>query len=165
VILRALARARARRGAGRRRRVLAISSGGGHWVELLRLRAAFDGHELVWCTVSEAYRIQVPGERFHTVRDVTRWDRLGLLACAGEVLTVLLQVRPDVVVSTGALPGFFGVLLGKALGARTIWLDSLANVEELSMSGRRVGPLADLWLTQWRELARPEGPLYRGAVV
>ena len=151
--------------APRRRRILAISSGGGHWVELLRLRPAFEGHEVVWCTVDEAYRPQIGMDRFELVRDVTRWDRVGLARCAAQVLRVLWEVRPDVVVSTGALPGFFGVVLGKGLGARTAWVDSLANVEELSMSGERVGPFADLWLTQWRELARPGGPRYEGSVL
>lgn len=165
MLLAALRRARGLRRTPRRRRVLAISSGGGHWIELLRLRPAFEGHELVWCTVDEAYRTHVPGEPFHTVRDVTRWDRVGLVQCAAEVLSVLLRVRPEVVVSTGALPGFFGIVLAKSLGARTVWVDSLANVEELSMSGKRVGPFADLWLTQWRELAEPAGPHYRGAVI
>lgn len=152
-------------GAPRRRRVLAISSGGGHWIELLRLRPAFEGHEVVWCTVDPAYRAHVEGERLEVVRDVTRWDRVGLVRCAGQVLRILLKVRPDVVVSTGALPGYFGVVLGKTLGARTVWVDSLANVEELSMSGAKVGPFADLWLTQWPELARPSGPRYEGSVL
>lgn len=166
MILGALRLVRAqRRGHGRTKRVLAISSGGGHWIELLRLRRAFEGHEVIWCTVDETYRAQVPGARFHTIRDVTRWDRAGLALCAAEVLKVLLAVRPDVVISTGALPGFFGVVLSKSLGARTVWLDSLANVEELSMSGARVGPFADLWLTQWPSLARATGPRYEGSVI
>ncbi len=149
----------------RTRRVLAISSGGGHWVELLRLRPALEGHDVVWCTVDEAYRPQIGRERFEVVPDVTRWDRAGLVRCASHVLRVLLLVRPDVVISTGALPGFFGVVIGKSLGARTAWIDSLANVEELSMSGRRAGPFADLWLTQWPTLATPGGPRYAGSVL
>ena len=51
------------------------------------------------------------------------------------------------------------------MGARTIWLDSIANVEELSMSGSWIGRSADLWLTQWPHLARPEGPHYAGSVL
>jgi UDP-N-acetylglucosamine:LPS N-acetylglucosamine transferase len=99
------------------------------------------------------------------VPDVTRWDRLGLVRCAAAVLRVLLAERPDVVISTGALPGFFAIVLGKLLGRRTIWVDSIANVAELSMSGSTVGPFADMWLTQWRELARPRGPRFEGAVL
>jgi UDP-N-acetylglucosamine:LPS N-acetylglucosamine transferase len=145
--------------------VLAISSGGGHWIELMRIRRAFEDCEIVFATVSDAYRSHVPDARFHVVPDATRWDRVNLARCAARVAWILAKERPDFVVSTGALPGFFGVVLGKAAGARTLWLDSIANVEELSMSGARVGRFADLWLTQWPELARPGGPEYAGAVL
>ena len=152
-------------GERKRQKVLLISSGGGHWIELLRLRSAFDGHFLVFATVSESYRAHLGQAPLHVVPDATRWDRLGLVRCAAEVLALLMRERPDVVVSTGALPGFFGVVLARLVGARTIWVDSLANVEELSMSGQKVGRFADLWLTQWPELARPEGPRYVGSVL
>lgn len=149
----------------RRKKILAVSSGGGHFVELLRLRPAFRGHSVVWATVSPAYSAHLDGEPMRVIRDATRWDRLGAARSALSVLWVLLAERPDVVVSTGALPGFFALVLGKRLGARTVWVDSLANVEELSLSGRSARRHADLWLTQWPELARPEGPLYAGTVL
>jgi UDP-N-acetylglucosamine:LPS N-acetylglucosamine transferase len=148
-----------------RKKILAISSGGGHWIELLRLRPAFKGHFVVYATVSDAYRDHVPGAPLRVISDVTRWNRLGLVKTAAQVLRLLLEERPDIVVSTGALPGFFGIVIAKRLGMRTIWVDSLANVEELSMSGQRVGPHADLWLTQWPELARDGGPCYAGTVL
>lgn len=162
-----MARRRRDRGPERetKKKILAIASGGGHWVELMRLRPALEGHEVVYATVSEAYRAHVPGARFRVVPDVTRWDRLGALRCAVAVLGVIARERPDVVISTGALPGFFGVVIGKLAGRRTIWIDSIANVEELSMSGKTVRPFADLWLTQWRDLARPGGPEYAGAIL
>ncbi|MCZ7682100.1 MAG: hypothetical protein M5U28_26230 [Sandaracinaceae bacterium] len=139
---------------------------GGHWVELVRLRAAFRGHSVVWATVSPAYGAHVPGERLRVVRDATRWDRLGAARPAPlRAPGAPLAERPDVVVSTGALPGFFAVLLGKRLGARTVWVDSIANVEELSLRGRSARRHADLWLTQWPELARPGGPLYAGTIL
>ena len=45
---------------------------------------------------------------------------------------VVLRERPDVVVSTGAAPGYFALRFGRLFGARTLWLESIANVEELS---------------------------------
>jgi UDP-N-acetylglucosamine:LPS N-acetylglucosamine transferase len=150
----------------RRKKILAISSGGGHWIELLRLRPSFRGHFVVYVTVSEAYRAHIGDAPLRVISDVTRWDKLGMLRTTLQLSRILLEERPDVVVSTGALPGFFGVLLARRLlGAKTIWVDSLANVEELSMSGAKVGPHADLWLTQWPELARPGGPSYAGTVL
>ncbi len=149
----------------KRRKILGVSSGGGHWVELIRLAPAFENHEVAYATVSESYRQEAGAARFYTVQDVTRWDipRWGLTIA--KLLWILWRERPDVVVSTGALPGYFALRLAKWFGARTVWLDSIANVEELSMSGQKVGRHADLWLTQWPQLARPGGPSYRGTVL
>ena len=149
----------------RRPRVLAVASGGGHWIQLRRLREAFEPYDTVWMTVDAAYRHELGGAPLHVVNDATRWDRFGLLVCALRVLGVLLRVRPDVVVTTGAAPGFFAIVFGKLLRARTVWIDSIANADELSGSGAFVGRFADLWLTQWPHLARAGGPDYEGAVL
>ena len=145
-------------------RVLAVASGGGHWVQLQRLRPAFDGFDTLWVTVSPAYASDVAPARFRAIGDATRWNPLALVGVAWRVLWILIRERPDVVVTTGAAPGFFAVVFGKLLGSRTVWIDSVANAEELSGSGARVGRFADLWLTQWPHLAEEGGPSYVGAV-
>lgn len=146
-------------------RVIAVASGGGHWVQLLRLRPAFEGCEVTYVTVSAAYRADVPGCRFRVVNDATRWNKFALLRMALRLLWILMLERPTVVISTGAAPGYFALRFGRWFGARTIWLDSIANVEQLSTAGQMVRRYADLWLTQWPDLARPEGPHYSGAVI
>jgi hypothetical protein len=78
---------------------------------------------------------------------------------------LVYRLRPDVVVSTGAAPGYFGVRFGKWLGARVIWVDSIANAEELSMSGAKAGAFVDIWLTQWPHLAKENGPKHFGNVL
>ena len=152
------------------RRILAVSSGGGHWVELMRTMPAFEGADVAFVTVNRAYRSEVPGHRFYTVKDATRWNKIAVAMMALRVLLILMRERPDVVVTTGAAPGYFALRFGRLFGARTIWLDSIANVDELSMSGRIVGKYADLWLTQWPHLAsgaQPGGraPQFAGAVL
>jgi len=148
-----------------RTRILAVASGGGHWTELLRLRPAFEGGETVYVTVQKDYADDVPGSRIHAVNDATRWSRMSLIKLAVQVLLILLRERPDVIVTTGAAPGYFALRLGRWLGARTIWLDSVANAEELSMSGRIAERYADLWLTQWAHLAQGDRPEFAGAVL
>ena len=145
--------------------MLAVASGGGHWVQLMRLMPAFEDCDLAFVTVNGSYRSQVARGRFYVVPDATRWNKLRLMWMALKLTCILLWERPDAVISTGAAPGFFAVRLGRFLGARTIWVDSIANVEQLSMSGERIGRHADLWLTQWPHLARSEGPHYWGAVL
>lgn len=148
-----------------RPRVLAISSGGGHWVQLLRLRPAFEGCEVTYATVREGYREDVGGAPFQLIPDSNRWNKLALMRSAASIFLLLWKLRPEVVITTGAAPGYFGVRFGKWLGARVIWVDSLANVEELSMSGEKAGSFADLWLTQWPHLAREDGPTCFGNVL
>lgn len=78
---------------------------------------------------------------------------------------IVIRERPDVVVTTGAAPGLVVLALARLLGARTVWVDSIANAERLSLSGRLAEGRADLVLTQWPELAREGGPRYLGGVL
>lgn len=146
-------------------KILAVASGGGHWIELLRIRPSFEGQTVHYVTVQDKYRADVAGSAFHVVKDATRWQRFALVIQLLQIAWIVFKVRPDIVVSTGAAPGYFALRFGKMLGARTIWLDSLANVETLSQSGAMVGPYADLWLTQWPDLACDSGPAYEGKVI
>lgn len=148
-----------------RKKVLAVASSGGHWIQLRRVIPAFADSEVVYVTVIESYRSQVPENRFYSVNDATRWNKLGLIRLALRVGWIIVKERPSVVISTGAAPGYFAILLGRWFGAKTIWIDSMANIEDLSMSGSRVGRYADLWLTQWPHLAKAEGPHYGGSVL
>ena len=148
------------------RRVLLISSSGGHWTQLRRLGCAFDGWSRFYACTNASYRTTVgPEERFFSVPEATRWNKLRLVHQALVVLWILLRTRPEVVVSTGASPGFFAMLFGRLLRRKTIWVDSIANVDELSLSGQQARRFADFWLTQWQHLARPGGPKYFGSVV
>lgn len=85
--------------------------------------------------------------------------------CAVVAAWIVVKVRPDVVISTGAAPGFFCILWGRIAGARTLWIDSVANGERLSMCGRLSLRFAHECLTQWEHLAGDPVPKYRGAVL
>lgn len=158
------------------KRILAVASGGGHWVQLLRLRPAFEGHRVTYVTVRGSYRADVGDARLHVVKDATRWDKVGLVKMAMQLAWILIRVRPHVIISTGAAPGYFAIRFGRLLGAKTIWIDSIANVEEISMTGRIVARFTDMWLTQWQHLedscgvvrrgsTNQSGPRYEGAVL
>lgn len=152
-------------GDSERLRVLLVGSGGGHWVQLMRVASAFAEHECVYVTTVKGCEREVDGARLYRVNDANRRKRFGLIKLALRMLFVVLWERPDVVVSTGAAPGYFALRFGKFFGAQTAWLDSVANVERLSLSGQLVAAYADMWLTQWPHLSRPDGPYYEGAVL
>ena len=131
-----------------------------------RIYPIFEGFDVAFASVSTIYAEQVPQHRFYVVRNVSRLHRWGapLLFC--QLVNIILRERPDVVITTGAAPALFALTLAKLLlGAKTIWIDSVANVEKLSMSGTLAGAVADVWLTQWPAVSRIPGPAYWGAVL
>lgn len=145
--------------------VLAISSGGGHWVQLLRLRPALADCDVIYATVRNGYSADIEQGAFIVIPDCNRSRKMDVLRCGVAMFLLLARTRPDVVISTGAAPGYLAIRMGRWFGAQTIWIDSVANVEELSRSGQMAGRHASLWLTQWQHLAHEGGPRYIGSVL
>lgn len=145
------------RGCDLPRRVMAVSSSGGHWIELLRVAPAWAGCQVLYVTTNPLLRADLdridigdgPAPRFAAVPDASQWNKLQLLRLAARVGWLVASFRPQAVVSTGSAPGYFACRFAKLFKANTVWLESIANVDELSTSGRIVEPYADLWLTQW----------------
>ena len=136
-----------------RKRVLAIASGGGHFVQLLRLRPAWDGHDVTYATVHAASAADVAPARLLTFRDASRADWWRLPLVVWDMTAILLRVRPQVIVTTGAMPPLVLLGLARLAGIRTLWVDSIANSEVLSGSGRLAGKVASRVVTQWPALA------------
>ena len=146
-------------------RILAIASGGGHWVQLLRLRPAFDSADTVYASVDPAQAADVDGCEFHCFRDANRERKLDLLLQVLQIARILWRVRPNVIVSTGASCGYVAIRIGRLFGARTLFIDSIANAEHLSLSGHMAARHASLTLTQWPHLAGQTGAQFRGSVL
>jgi UDP-N-acetylglucosamine:LPS N-acetylglucosamine transferase len=147
-------------------KIMVIASAGGHWVQMRRIMPAFEGLEVFCVSGDPSLADDVSGETHYVVRDATRRDRLALVILFFQLLRILARERPGVVITTGAAPGLIALMLAKPLlGAKTIWIDSIANVERLSSSGAQARRVADVWLTQWEHLARPDGPEHWGAVL
>jgi UDP-N-acetylglucosamine:LPS N-acetylglucosamine transferase len=133
------------------RKVMAVASGGGHWVELRRIMPAFDGAEVVYVSTEPAADADLAPARYYAVHNVTRRNRLGFATIVRQIFDILRRERPEVVVTTGAAPGLVALVLAKP--------------ERMTLSGRLARPVADAWLVQWPHLARPGGPEFWGAVL
>lgn len=148
------------------KKVLAVASGGGHWLELCRIRPAFADLDVVFVSVHSNYADQVQGHRFHVVRDVSRRNWWGVAVLIPQLTRIILRERPDVVITTGSFPALFALAIAKAtVQAKTIWIDSIANVDKLSSSGSLARHVADVCLTQWPAIRADRGPAYWGAVL
>jgi len=135
-------------------------------VQLMRLLRAFDGLDVAFASVKPAYANDVQGRRYYVIRDVNRWDRWGFVLLILQVFCILVRERPEVLITTGSAPGYVALRMAKQLfGVRTIWIDSIANCEQMSWSGRLARRYSDAWLSQWPHLKRDGGPDYWGAVL
>ncbi len=159
-------------------KVMVATSDGGHWVQMRRILPAFAGFELVFVGTEPALDADLVtgltpdlatglgGARYYRVENVSRANAHRLPLLFWQLARAVGRERPDAIVTTGAAPGLVALALGRLLArSRTVWIDSVANTERMSMSGRMARHVADAWLVQWEHLARPEGPHYWGAVI
>jgi UDP-N-acetylglucosamine:LPS N-acetylglucosamine transferase len=153
-----------RRG-GDRPRLLAVASGGGHWVQLMRMRPAFAGFETIYVSTLEGYEHMLGGAPIYIVADSSRFDVRPLIPTFATALKVFLKHRPRVVITTGSAPGLPFLIIGKLFGCRTLWVDSIANTERLSSSGRIARKIASKVISQWPDVGETEDVECWGRVI
>jgi UDP-N-acetylglucosamine:LPS N-acetylglucosamine transferase len=141
-------------GRGSPNRILAVASAGGHWVQLARLSEAFADSDTLYVTTVGGQTAPSGNRPVAKVLDGSRNEPWRLAFASMQIALLMLRFRPHAVITTGAAPGYLALRLGKLRGCRTVWLDSIANAEEISLSARLARPYADLWLTQWEDLSR-----------
>lgn len=147
-------------------KILAIASGGGHWEQLMLIRPALADAEVKYVTTLPGLPPRAGIKNYSIVHECNRNDLRKLVSNAVRIFWILIRYRPDVVISTGALPGLIGVALARTIfRSRTIWVDSVANGKEFSMSGRMAKHFSSLWLTQWDEVAQATGASCFGRVI
>jgi len=139
---------------------------GGHLDELLTLLETFKGHEYFFVTVPQETTKNLPKiAKTYYVRNrpkpINSWRIIDvflltlyyfylLLPC----MKILLKERPIVIIGFGGEATLHLSYLGKLIGAKVVYIESLARVHTLSGTGRLVYLIADLFLVQWRYLLK-----------
>lgn len=147
------------------KRILAVSSGGGHWEQLMLIRSAFDESEVYYINTLKNLAEKHGLEAYKVVPDCNRDSILDIIKCTSSLFFAIKRLKPDLIVTTGAAPGLLSLAIGRLLGSHTIWIDSVANSEKLSLSGKIATKIAHLRLTQWSQLADGNNVLYMGNVL
>lgn len=136
------------------KKIVAVASFGGHWVQLLRLTKPMNEHcDIVYMTTNHECANMVEGHVLYNLSDFSRWDMWKIVPSFFRALKLLLKEKPDAVLSTGAAPGLVVLLAARIIGIPAVWVDSVANAEELSMCGRIASKIASSTFTQWPHLA------------
>jgi beta-1,4-N-acetylglucosaminyltransferase len=143
-------------------------SPGGHLTQMQRLMPAFEGRDYFFVTFKSDYsrhleRAYLIDYRLGYIRERLTWLKTIFIA-----FRILVKERPDVVISTGggeiAIPFCY---IGKLMGAKVIFIETLARVSTRSAAGKLVYRIADLFLVQWETLLKEYGrkAQYWGSVV
>ena len=135
--------------------------------QVLKLADAWKQHETVYFTSTDVVRQQLQKlGRVYILGECNHEHPLRVIKVMMRCIRAVFRERPHVVISTGAAPGCIACFLGKLLGAKIVWIDSITNVERISLSGRMVRYIADLFLVQWPVLGdRYKKVEYVGAII
>jgi beta-1,4-N-acetylglucosaminyltransferase len=138
-----------------RAQLLLVSSVGGHLLQLVALRPAWSGFTRVWVTFDAAdSRTLLAGERVVHAHGPTNRNVLNFLRNLVLAVRVVRRVRPLAVVTTGAGVAVPFALVGRLLGCRVVYVETLARIDAPSLSLRLSRPFVSRMYVQWPELER-----------
>jgi len=143
------------------KKVLFISSAGGHLSEMLELKELFskyDYHIITEKTKStdslkEIYKDKVDYLIYGTKDHMLTYP-FKLFANCFKSLYFYLKLRPQVIITTGAHTAGPMCCIGKLLGSKIIYIESFANISTKTVTGRLIYHIADLFIVQWKSMLK-----------
>jgi len=151
-------------------KICAGASAGGHLNQLLKVL----NYSEDWITQPSVYITTQPelaGKlekrgRTYIIGECNRYHPLAAINIIFKGFVLMLKEKPDVIITTGSMPIAMICLVAKLFRKKIIWIDSIANTERFSLSGRLMYHFADLFLTQWPHLAKTHRKAeYVGAIL
>ncbi|MCX8110000.1 MAG: UDP-N-acetylglucosamine transferase subunit ALG14 [Syntrophorhabdaceae bacterium] len=155
--------------------IYVVASTGGHMTQALNVIDAFEDTDIFLITLDFPNVRNIAIKKLKQIYRIKLWFKysikLGvpftLMVSFFTIFRIFLKNRPDIIFSTGseiAIPTFF---VGKFLfRARTIYMESLTRVHDLSMTGKILYKFSDVFLVQWKELTEKYNKaIYRGRLI
>ncbi len=143
----------------KKKKVMFIASTGGHLNELLQLEPLFDNYDYYIVTEKTASNLNLKkkfGNKISYVIYGTKDHKFTYLFklfinCWIELFTYI-KVRPKYIVSTGAHIAGPMCCIGKIFGSKIIFIETFANSQTKTVTGKLVYKFADLFIVQWESM-------------
>lgn len=132
-----------------------LASSGGHWEELMCLKEIAAEYDSFYVTEECGQVRDANLTRVYTVPQINRHEKhfaIHLAQLFVRAIRILGREKPDFIITTGALIAFPFCIVGKIRGAKVIYIESFARVDDRSLTGKLIYPFADLFLVQWESL-------------
>ncbi|WP_298786278.1 PssD/Cps14F family polysaccharide biosynthesis glycosyltransferase [uncultured Marinococcus sp.] len=141
------------------KKVVFISSVGGHLTQLLQLEPLFSEYNYhiitektdITVDMKEKYPMSflVYGARNYPFRYLFKFSYNII-----KSLFLFLKLRPDVVVTTGVHTAVPMCYIAKLFRKKVIYIESFAKSHSPNLAGRLVYPIADLFIVQWESMKK-----------
>src|SRR5574344_1828947 len=149
------------RGIEMKKRVLFISSCGGHLTELLKLSPCFPKYNYHLITeynasttfMKDKYNDKVNYLVYGTRHNMLTYPFVLLINCFIS-LFYFIKYRPKYIVTTGSHTAGPMCCLGKIFGSKIIFIETFANIYTKTVTGRIVYKFADLFVVQWPSMLK-----------
>lgn len=143
------------------KKVLFISSTGGHFSELLQLKPMFSKYDSYIITEKDKTNENFKKEYGNKLYFLPYGTRSKLFTYIFKYLylcikTIFLffKIKPKYIVTTGTHTAVPMCYLGKLFGCKIIFIETFANSKSKTLSGRMIYPIANLFIVQWREMLK-----------
>ena len=140
------------------KKVLFISSGGGHLEELVALKKLFDDVEYTIVTEKTPSTLFLK-EKYKNVKYLVYGTQDHLLAYLfifpfNILLSffMFIKIKPDFVISTGTHTAVPMCKIAHLFKKKVIWIETMANITTGTKAGKMIYPIADKFIVQWPEL-------------
>ncbi|WP_026505990.1 PssD/Cps14F family polysaccharide biosynthesis glycosyltransferase [Butyrivibrio sp. NC3005] len=136
-------------------KVCFAASAGGHLEEVSCLKELAEKYDSFLFTEEVEFSENKICERTITVPVINRHEKgffFNFIKLTLKSNDVLKKERPDFIISTGALATVPICILGKLKRVKVIYIESFARVDELSLTGKIMKHVADLFIYQWEDL-------------
>jgi beta-1,4-N-acetylglucosaminyltransferase len=145
--------------------VLLICSAGGHLLQMLELRPAWEPFPRVWVTFDKSdTRSLLRDERVLHAFGPTNRSLRNFLRNLRLAFRILRRERPSAVLTTGAGLAVPFAWVARLHGVPSVYVESVTRIEQLSLSGRLIRPIAKGLYVQWPECAaRVRGARFAGS--
>ena len=144
-----------------------ISSTGGHLSELLQLKSMFKKYDYYLVTEKTKSNIGLINKYSNKVKFLVYGNKSHFLSyffifpynCV-KSLYLYFRIRPKIIITTGAHTCVPMCYIGKLFGSKVIYIETFANIESKTLTGRLIYPIADLFIVQWESMLK----LYKNAI-
>lgn len=141
------------------KRVLFISSTGGHLNEMLQLKEMFKQYDYRIITEKTKSNLSLKQKYPNKVNFLVYGTKdkflvypFKLIYNSFKSLYLYIKFRPQYIISTGAHTAGPMMCIGKIFGSKIIFIESFANLKTKTITGRLVYKFADLFIVQWESM-------------